>query len=495
MSPRRIAHLWLPLFATDRVTRPGRPLAEWRGAPLALVSRAAGGLRVTAANRAAREAGVAPGLPAADAQALCPGLRTAPAEPEADAAALAALAEWCQRWSPLTAPEVKDGMGKDGIWIDTTGCAHLFGGEQAMLFDMLSRLEGLGFVARAGLADTPGAAWALSRFGDGPAAICPEGAARQWLGGFPVAALRLPAAAADTLRRLGVRRIGELMALPRAPLAARFGDGVATRLDQMLGRLPDVISPRPAEEPVSARLAFAEPIGRTEDVAAAIRALLDTAALGLERRGLGARRLLLKVFRVDGTVLAQRLGTNEAVRDPAHLTRLFAETLDGLDAGFGIEVMTLAVTEAEPFVARQGDIERRAAAGALSLLVDRLARRLGPAAVYRRAPRPTHLPERAAMRLPPLAPLAEGWPAKCRPVRMPARPAPVTVELAEDGRPVRVAALDLGAAEGPERIASEWWAGDPPGHRDYWRVETAHGQRSWVFMDRDGRWFRHGIFG
>lgn len=490
MTPRRIAHLWLPLFATDRVTRPGRPLAGWREAPLALVSRAAGGLRVTAANRAAREAGVAPGLPAADAQALCPGLRTASAGPEEDAAALASLAEWCQRWSPLTAPE-----GKDGIWIDTTGCAHLFGGEQAMLDDMLSRLDGLGFVARAGQADTPGAAWALSRFGDGPATICPEGAARQWLGGFPVAALRLPAASADTLRRLGVRRIGELMALPRAPLAARFGDGVATRLDQMLGRRPEAISPRLAEEPVSARMAFAEPIGRTEDVAAAIRALLDTAAGGLERRGLGARRLLLKVFRVDGTVLAQRLGTNEAVRDPAHLTRLFAETLDGLDAGFGIEVMTLAVTEAEPFAARQADIERRAAAGALSLLVDRLARRLGPAAVYRLAPRPTHLPERAAMRLPPLAPLADGWAGARRPVRMPPRPAPVTVELAEGGRPIRVAALDIVGAEGPERIASEWWNGDPPGHRDYWRVETAQGWRAWVFTDRDGRWFRHGIFG
>jgi protein ImuB len=501
MSPpaKRIVALWLPLFATDRRTRPGKPLAAWREVPLATIARRRGGLCVAAANAAARRAGVAPGLAAADATALCPGLRSVADQPGEDAAALAALAEWCRRWSPWTAAD-----GATGIWIESSGCAHLFGGERAMLDDMVARIEALGFSVRAGLADTPGAAWAVARFGADRAGLLPEGAARQVLAALPVAALRLPPETVATLRRLGIRRLAELLALPRAPLAARFGDAVAIRLDQLLGRRSEPLSPPVPVEPLFARLAFAEPIGRAEDVAAGLAHLLDALCARMERRGLGARRLRLLLFRVDGSVLAREIGTAQPVRLPIHLARLFAEGLDGLDSGFGIEAMTLTATAADPLGPGQIDLEARPAGVGLPLLMDRLVRRLGPAAVFRLVPRPTHLPERLCAAAHPLAAPGAGahWPRRHRPVRLVPHPEPVTVDEG-DGVPRRLrhrgGTVELARADGPERIAAEWWHGaqpPPPAcHRDYWRVEERDGRRRWLFRDgASGRWYLHGGF-
>jgi protein ImuB len=494
---KRIVSLWLPHFPTDRLTRPRGPLGEFRQRPLATVTRAQGGIRVAAANVAAQEAGVAPGLPAADAQAVCPGLKTVVADPAAEAAGLVALAEWCRRWSPWTAPE-----GTRGLWLDVSGCAHLFGGEAALLDDMLARVGALGLSGRGGLADTPGAAWAAARFGEEPATIVPPGAARQWLAAWPVAALRLSSGTADTLRRLGLRRIEDLLGLPRAGLAARFGDEVAHRLDQMLGRLPEPISPLPADEPLFARLAFAEPIARTSDVEHAIGLLLGRLCRQLERRGLGARRLELRLFRVDGSTQSQAVGTALPERDPSHLSRLFRGGLDRLDAGFGIEAMTLAAPQADPFAAAQGDVEARSAGAGLALVMDRLARRLGEDRVHRLAPRPTHTPERLAGRIPPLGDVLAAWPALRRPVRLLPRPEAVAVEE-RNGVPRSFSHRGrhhaLAAAEGPERIAAEWWhAAAPPSpevFRDYWRVEADIGGRFWLFREGHGsRWFMHGSF-
>ncbi|MDA8232276.1 MAG: DNA polymerase Y family protein [Magnetospirillum sp.] len=499
---KRIIALSLPLFATDRLTRPGKRLDALRKRPLATVARAGGRAAVAAANAAARAAGVVPGVAAADASALCPGLATVPAEPDSDREALESLAEWCRRWSPWTAPDRESG-NDHGLWIDASGCAHLFGGEKAMLDDVVAALEGLGFAVRAAIADTPGAAWAAARFGDGKAMVVPEGAARQLLAGLPVAALRLPPETVATLRRLGVRRLDDLMALPRAPLAARFGAVVARRIDQLLGRIPEPLSALPPQEPLFARLAFAEPIGRTEDVAAAVLRLLNVLAKRLERRGLGARSLILRLFRVDGGVLTRHVGTAAPVRTPGHLARLFAEGLDGLDAGFGIEAMTMTAAAADPLGARQTDMERRPEGAALPLLMDRLARRLGPAAAWRPLPRPTHLPERLCAKAAPTAEPGGAWPRRLRPVRLLPRPEPIRVAEV-DGRPARLyrhgETLAVARAEGPERIAAEWWhAALPPpaaSWRDYWRVEDERGRRWWLFRDGgDGRWYLHGGFG
>jgi protein ImuB len=500
LDDKRILCLWFPLLATDRLTRPEGPLAAWRERPLVTAQEEQGGLRVAAANPPAREAGIHPGQPLADARALLPGLKSVPAEPDLDMRWLSALADWGRRYTPWTAIE-----GNEGLWLDVSGCAHLCGGEEKMLDDIAGRLDGFGFRVRAGLADTPGAAWAMARFGDQPRSIVPEGAGRQWLSGLPIQALRLPRQTIETLRRLGIRRLSDLLALPRGPLAQRFGGDVALRLDQMLGRMPEPISPRRPVARYRARLAFAEPIGRTEDVAAALRHLLERLCDLLDKEGMGARRLALDLHRVDGTIVRQEIGTAGPVRDPGHLERLFRDRLNGLDAGFGIEIMILEAVSHEALSAQQTALEAQARGHALPLLVDQLRQRLGEDRVFRFAPRERHHPEAALDRAPPLGRAPPPWPRRPpRPLRLLQPPERIEAE-AEDplGTPLafswRRDRHAVTRAEGPERIAVEWWhrATPPPSEaiRDYWRIEDALGRRFWLFRDGDGAWHLHGFFG
>jgi len=522
-ASKRIVSLWLPGLATDRLTRAGAPHAAWRTRPLATVMQQHGALVLAAANPAARGAGLKPGQSLADARALCPEVKTVAAEPALEAELAARLARWCTRWSPWTSVEGLSGDGGAGLWIDATGCAHLFGGEQPLLDDMTARFAAAGFAVRAAIADSPGAAWAAARHGiaqGSTTAIVPEGGARQWLSGLPTAALRLPQQALDTLHRLGLRRIGDLLVLPRAPLAARFGPDLPLRLDQLIGDAAEPIGPDRPLLPYHARLSFAEPIARTEDVAAGIDRLLDALCKMLERDRKGARRLSVTFYRVDGSVAEIAIGTSAPVRDVAHLARLVAERIDGfeggLDAGFGIEAIALFVPVAEPLAARQIDLpsgERAAHGGAdgVALLVDRLAQRLGADAVVRQQPRGSHLPERAVA---PAAPLGRTEPAppgrvpdpRLRPVALMRRPEPVQTTAPPDTPPEappaafrwRGAIHRVARAEGPERIAAEWWhAPTPPpptAFRDYWRIEDAEGLRWWLFRDGSaGRWFLHGM--
>lgn len=504
---RRIVSLWLPSFATDRLTRTGAPFAGWHQRPFATVTSGQGGLRIAAANAAAEAHGIGPGQGMADARALRPDLKTTEAHPDDDMAALERLADWCGRYTPWTAVEAPTADGQGGAWLDVSGCAHLFGGEEAMVADMLDRLGRQGLAARAGLADTPGAAWAAARFGDGPAAIIPEGAIRQLMPGLPTAALRLPPVLVETLRRLGLRRVGDLMGLARGALAARFGSVVAWRLDQMLGVAGEPLSPRRPPPAASARLAFAEPIGRPEDIAAALDRLLAAVTRTLEADRLGARRLELEAFRVDGTVGRIAVGTGRPVRDPRHLARLFAEPLTSLDTGFGIEALALSVLVREPLDVTQTELvddarnmlEHSKKDGELSLLADRLLARLGADGVVRPAPVASHLPERSAQRLPPLSkPPLPAWPRRRRPVRLLVRPEPVeVVAAAGDVATVtwRHTAHRIVRADGPERLTPEWWRSplEPQLPRDYYRVEDDHGRRLWL-MRHGGRWFVQGVF-
>lgn len=508
-----------------------RPPSGWPAEPpLATVAAGRGGLRIVAANPAARTGGIRPGLPLADAYAVLPGLRALPADPAAEAKALDGLAAWCGRYTPWTSvdgggPGPCPGAG--GLWLDITGCAHLFGGETALLQDLLHRLEKLGFTARTALADTPGAAWAVARFGelDGNGlAVVPAGSLRAALAPLPVAALRLDGQVAEGLRRVGLRRIGDLIDLPRAPLAARFGEAVLRRLDQALGRVGESLSPRRPVTPLRARLAFAEPIATPEDIATAVRHLLADLCRRLAEARQGARRLDLVLYRADGTCAATAIGTSRPVRDAGHLERLFREKLEILDPGFGIEVMTLAATIANGLEAQQGDLATGGAATEEGLvrLIDRLGNRLGPANVARLAPQASHIPEKAcreeAALAPPAPPAAAGKddfrPAPPRPLHLLAWPEPVEVMAPVPdhpplmfrwhGRPHRVV-----SADGPERIGPEWWLAEEPldpeaaerATRDYYRVEDADGRRFWLYRqglyrpDGAPRWYLHGVFG
>jgi protein ImuB len=465
-------------------------------------------MTLAAVDAAASRLGLRPGQPLAQARALVPGLAVVPADPEGDAAALARLATWCLRYTPLTAADPPD-----GVWLDITGCAHLHGGETALLTDLLHLLGRGGTRGRAAAADTTGAAHALARHGPHAIGIVPSGATAGALAALPVGALRLPAETVERLHRLGVERIGQLAGLPRAPLVRRFGTEIVQRLDQALGRVAEPIRPVLPDEALARRQGFVEPLLTADAFGQAIDALLDAVCAALAAAGQGARRLDLLFERVDGTVQAVRIGTAAPCREPGHLARLLKERLETVDPGLGVEAMQLVVALAEPLGARQ---LRAALAGAeekpdLGALVDRIANRLGPGRIYRAAPVESDVPERSVAVVPALAPaVPASWPALLpRPVRLLDPPQEVeALALLPDQPPVafiwRRRRHRVRRADGPERIFGEWWrrAAEEEAVRDYFAVEDEDGRRFWLFRRGDGtdpasgdlRWFLHGLF-
>ncbi len=554
---RRVISLWLPRFPTDRLCRrqaaKSSRASPWRAEPLVtLASEDGHGLRLAAVNDAAAQAGLAPGMAVADARALEPGLHAVTQDREDDLRALAALADWCGRYSPWTAVaqtpvDTIEAGDAGGLWLDVTGCAHLFGGEEALLADLLGRLAQLGYAACAGLADTPGAAWATARFAtdkDRPWHIVPPGGQAEALRSLPIAGLRLDARMQQMLVRLSLRTIAALMELSRAGLATRFGAALPRRLDQALGHLDEPISPRRPRPSTQVRLAFPDPIGRPEDIAAALHRLADALCVLLDAAGLGARRLELRLFRAGGWVDRAAAGTSRASRDPAHITRLIGEALERLPepggdgAALMIDALILAAPRTEKLVAEQGAFARGwrrtqdADAALVATLVDRLASRLGTGAVARLTPRQSHLPERAQVPVPalPIAPAAAAtsplaakdtpWPAASpcpRPVRLLARPEPVEAIAPVPDDPPRLfrwrgRVHRVVHAQGPERLAPEWWRAPvipaapvvpADSTRDYYRVEDLSGARYWLYREglyqagttRPPRWYLHGVFG
>jgi protein ImuB len=365
---------------------------------------------VVAADAAARAAGIGVGTPATKAQALVRGLVIQDADLDDDRKALERLAAWALRYSPIAAA-----AAPDGIVIDTTGADHLHGGEAPMLSDVVSRLRQAGFQVRAAISDTLGASHALARFSTDDMAIAPVGAATTLIAGLPVAALRLDPDSLDGLRKLGFRTVGELAATPRAPLTLRFGPEVCRRLDQAHGRIPEPIEPARTSDIVEVRRAFPEPISAPESLHRYTDKLVAELARILEERGLGARRLDLLFSCVDNRIEAIRIGTSTPTRDVKRLTRLLCDKIENVDPGFGIELMRLAATRAEPLRSRQFVSPRAEDSDAdVSDLIDVLANRVGAAQVYRYAPIASDVPERAIARVPAAsAHVGEDWPSGC----------------------------------------------------------------------------------
>lgn len=464
---------------------------------------------MTAADAAAAALGVRVGMPAAKAQALVAGLEIRDADPAADAEALERLAIWIlQRVAPIVAADPPD-----GIVIDTTGADHLHGGEAAMLDGLVGRLAMSGLAARAAVADTWGVAHALARFASASAMIAAPGHDPSPIAALPVEALRLPPGMPAALRVLGFERIGDLIAQPRAPLALRFGPALGRRLDQALGRAAEPIEPiRPAEL-TEVRRAFAEPISAAETIARYIGKLVDAICVQLEQKGQGARRLDLICQRVDSRGQAIRVGMAKPVRDAKRLSRLLCDKIETIDPGFGIEMLTLCATVAEPLEPRQmvtSPLETTEPD--ISDLIDTLANRVGERAIYRAAPVASDVPERSVIRVAALAPdIGASWPdAWPRPARLLLTPEPVeTIALLPDHPPVsftwRGVRRRIRRADGPERVFGEWWKRDAEliAIRDYFRIEDEAGERYWLYRAGDGedeatgsqRWFIHGVFG
>jgi len=467
--------------------------------------------RLAGVDPAAARLGLFAGQKATDAAALAPELVVAEAEPEADAAALGALVDWCVRFSPAVAADPPD-----GLFLDVEGLSHLWGGEDALMADFRARLAANGLAPRLALADTPGAAWALAHFGvDGT--IAAPGDAARWLEPLPPAALRLEPALAAQAERLGLKTVGRLTGLPRAPFARRFGVEALLRLDQALGRAKEALVFRRPPSPWVARLAFAEPVSVPEDLARVSRDICGELCARLEAEGRGARRFELAFHRVDGLAPALSVGLSLAGRDSVRLAKLFAPRLETIDPGFGIEVATLLALDVELLSPRQRRLDAGAEAAleeGLAPLVDRLANRLGEGRVWTACAMESHAPELAAARAPALtAGLAADWdPELPRPLRLFRRPQLLEKVIAPvpDDPPLqfrwRGQLHRIRRAEGPERVAEEWWKHafeetSPERVRDYYRVEDHDGRRFWVFRaglyaaGEPAKWWVHGVFG
>jgi protein ImuB len=473
-------------------------------------------------NDAGAAAGARGGTMLADARALCPQIAVSPSDPAGDLAFLERLALWARRWGPWSAIDPPD-----GLLVDITAAAHLFGGEDRLLADAQALFAARGLAARLAIAPTAGAAWALAHHGPARAILPPDADAQARLADLPVAALRLDTDVLIVLRRLGLKRLGDLTVRfsssedggSRDALARRFRNRKSPaanpliRLDQMLGLVPEPLLPvLPVHAPMVQRRLM-EPVRHRALLDQVVADLAGDLVRELEARGSGVRRLELLMWRVDGECLIRALELADAVRDAAHICRLIAARLDDVDAGFGIEMVRMQASWAQPLALDQARLDRAAQAHgtSLSACIDRLSVRLGAQAVQRPVVRPSHLPERAQGWQPPLdpqPPSQEELAFHARPVKLLDRAERIAVLYATpDGYPKafrwRGQVHEVARVEGPERIAPEWWrARSSTRLRDYYRIEDAAGRRFWIYRHGivgDGRggapdWFLQGLY-
>lgn len=550
-SPRRILTIWFPHLGAERLLRRnrGRILV-----PFAVVAETGNALNLSSICPLASAQGIRVGQPLSDARAFCPELLTAPQNPLAETAFLSRLRRWAGRFSPWVSEEPPA-----ALMLDITGCAHLFGGEEAMAARIADDLAKLHLTAALGIADTPGAAWALARFsgagasshrsGDaieqearatrsrafkrrnwergGPAPartdvsagapfIAPPSQTHAALARLPVAALRLDPETVTNLGRMGIRLVADLASLPRAAVARRFGQPVLARLDQAMGALPEPISPVTRGLHFATRLSLPDPIGLKSDIEAGIDRLLPPLCDKLEAAGRGARHLRLTCFRADHSWQVLEVGLARPSHDATRIRPLLCMQLDHIDAGFGIDVLRLEAHVTEPLSPHQHKGHAEAVTHARAVrdggndmadLLGRLGARIGLEHLIRLHPADSHIPEKTDTRM--AAAFAD--PVMDWPTEGPDRPAWIfeaeVVQTMDPARPPkqfrwRRRDFEVVNASGPERLSPEWWLDDPAwrsGTRDYWRVDCATGERLWLFETRkpgrDGDWFCHGEFG
>ena len=409
------------------------------------------------------------GLRFTDAKARCPGLQSEDIDREADAAALRALGLWLIRFAPLVALD-----GDDGLMLETTGCAHLYGGETGMLAEVSRLLNRDHIPHQLGLASTPGAASALARAA--PGTLLPYGDERRGLAALPVSSLRLSEDAETLLRRFGLTRIGQLYGVDRKALARRFrsreaADTVLLRLDQALGLRHEPLLPLRLEPLQSARFSCPEPVFTAEAIQFGLEKMAIELCAELARLGQGARGFSLIAFRSDGTASEVDISLARPARTPKHILRLFREKIDRIDPGFGIDLLLLEARRAGAMdvsaVALSGDLAARDTDEvALAALADRITAKLKEGVVYVHRLAESHVPERASQREAFTGQLPEMPSCETalgpRPIRIFSPPERVTV-LAEvpDGPPQhfvwRKVARHVVRADGPERINPEWW--------------------------------------
>jgi protein ImuB len=520
---RRILSLWLPRLSIDRIKR---QFAHGNAAPAdhpwIVVARQNNALQIAALDDAAAGLGLAVGLPLANARAICPQLTVFDADAAADAEALNAIADGCDRFTPLVALDAPD-----GLFLDITGCVHLFGGEAAMMRVVCEALTAQGFVVSAAIAGTAACARTINRQFHGR--IVRDGEEADAVKPLPVSALGADAAITTGLRRAGLKTIGDVACRARHEITARFGAGFTALLQQALGQGDAPISPRKPLPDYIVEKRFAEPVATEDVISATLSRLAQMLVVAMAQQGKGARRLEACFFRTDGAVRAIRVDTGQPATRAEVIDRLFRERLDALndplDPGFGFDLIRLSASRTEIVVQQQRDLDANVHDNdELAALIDRIAARIGGRRVVVHLPQDSHIPERAVMAAPAQHHLAAAmlavWPSRVeeepplRPLRLFERPEQIQVIAGvPDGPPARFvwrrASHAVVRAEGPERVAMEWWRSQGEMlTRDYFRVEDEAGLRFWLY--RDGlyereivqqqaiavqpNWFMHGLF-
>jgi protein ImuB len=499
---KRFVSIWFRhLLANWQLIR--RP--ELNGVPFVFAAPDHGRMLITAVSPTALDAGIEVGIRAADAKAICQGLEVIDDKLGRPAKLLRGLGEWCVRYSPIVSI---DEFRMDGLFLDVSGCTHLWGGEREYLKEIVSRLKSKGYTVRLAIADTPGAAWAVARYGK-VTPLIPIGRQTEALLSMVPDALRLEEPVLAKLRKLGFHQIKSFIGMPRSVLRRRFGEDFLLRLAQALGTENEVLIPLQVPMPFQERLPCLEPIKTRTGIEIAINRMLENLCKRLQAEGVGLRTGKLTGYRIDGRVVQVTIGTSGASHSVSHLFKLFQLKIDQIKPALGIELFVLDVPKVDEVEVPQEEMwtaKRGLDDQSVIRFLDRVAGKVGPQVIRRYLPATRYWPERSVNRANSVTekPLSQ-WPVdKPRPTELLHRPEPIEVMALIPDHPPKFFIYNgvrhnVVKADGPERIEREWWL-DTGEHRDYYQVEDDQGQRYWLFRsghyggDQKYRWFIHGFF-
>jgi protein ImuB len=497
---KRYVAIWFRHLLTDRelLRRP-----ELAGEPFVLAAKQKGRMIVMASSSIAEKAGVVTGMVVADARAVLPKLIVIDYDPSIEQSLLTTIAEWAIRYTPLVALDLPD-----GLILDATGCAHLWGGETPYLKDIMGRLKTSGYDVRAAMADTIGAAWAMSRFSRAFPIIAPGGQMEAIMP-LPPNALRLPGDVVEKLHKLGLYQIKSFISMPRPVLRRRFGQIMLDQLGKALGYVHEGFMPVQRLEPFQERLPSMEPIRTATGIEIALQKLLEKLCTRLAAEDKGLRQAILKCYRIDGELRQVEIGTSGPSCSIAHLYKLFELKIPTIEPALGIELFVLDAPVVEPMPAAQEALWNLSSGNkkvAIAELLDRLAARAGSEVIHRYLPAEHHWPERSIVEASSLEDQPQTYwrTDQPRPVELLASPERIEVSAPVPDYPPMVfrykgTVHKVKRADGPDRIEQEWWLSDGL-HRDYYLVEDENGNRYWIFRlghygdDHNPDWFLHGFF-
>jgi protein ImuB len=497
---KRFVSVWFRHLMTDWFTIRDSSLKD---TPFVLAVPDHGRMLITSVNASAQSQGIEPGMVVADARAIFPTLNVLNDEPGIPERILNRLAEWCIRFTPVTAIDLPD-----GLLLDASGCPHLWSGDEQYLREITKRLNERGYDVQLAIADTIGAAWAVARYGNA-SMIVESGRHYEALLPLPPESLRIDKEVSDRLHKLGLRCIHHFIDFPKSALKRRFGNSLIQRLNQAFGKEQEFIIPVEPIEPYQERLPCLEPIVNATGIEIALNRLLDSLCTRLQKEGKGIRKAIFKAYRLDGKMEAIAIGTNHASHSMKHLFKLFEEKIQTIEPDLGIELFILEaskVEDAQPRPAKLWTSNMDLQSTELAELLDRIAMKTSEKNIHRYLPDEHYLPEESFK---PAVSITETTVAKWqldqpRPVLLLDKPERIEVMAPVPDYPPMLFIYNgkrhkIIRADGPERIEQPWWL-HPGEHRDYYYVEDEEGRRYWLFRsghyqgDKTNQWFIHGFF-